>query len=47
MDTYAPINDMWEISQKTSYLLSDIYAGIAEFVGMGYQVDNMQTKQTV
>ena len=47
MDTYATINDMWEISQNTSYLLGNVYEGIGEFVGMGYCVDDMQMMQTV
>ena len=42
MDAYATINDTWEISQKTSYLLSNVYVGIREFVGMGYHVDDVQ-----
>ena len=46
-DAYATINDTWEISHKTSYLLSNVYAGIGEIVGMGYCVDDMQTMQTV
>ena len=47
MDAYATINDTWEISWKTSYLLSNVYMGIQEFTGMGYHVDNMQMVQTV
>ena len=47
MDTYATINDMQEISQKTSYLLSNIYAGIGEITGTGYCVDDEQMMQTV
>ena len=47
MDTYATINDMWEISQKTCCLLSNIYAGIGEFVGMGYCVHDVQTMTPV
>ena len=47
MDAYATINDMWEISWNTSYLLGNIYAGIGEFVGMGYHVDDMQTRPPV
>ena len=31
---------------KTSYLLRNIDAGIWEFAGMGYHVDDMQTMQT-
>ena len=46
-DTYATINDMQEISWKTSYLLGNVYAGIQEFAGMGYCVDNMQMIPTV
>ena len=45
-DTYATINDTWEISQETSYLLGNVDAGIREFVGIGYHVNNVQTMQT-
>ena len=38
---------MQEISQNTGYLLGNVYAGIVQFAGMGYHVDNMQTMQTV
>ena len=38
---------MQEISQNTGYLLSNIYAGIGEIVGMGYCVDDMQMMRTV
>ena len=31
---------------KTSYLLRNIGAGIQEFAGMGYYVDDVQTMQT-
>ena len=47
MDAYATINNTWEISWKTGYLLSNIYVGIGEFAGMGYCVDDGQTMQTV
>ena len=47
MDAYVTINNMWEISWKTGYLLSNIYTGIWEFTGMGYCVDDMQTMPTV
>ena len=47
MDTYATINDMQEISWNTGYLLSNVYVGIGEFMGMGYCVDDMQMMQTV
>ena len=40
MDAYLTINDMWEISQNTSYLLGNIYEGIGEIAGMRYHVDN-------
>ena len=43
MDTYATINGTREISQKTSYLLGNIDAGIREFAGMGYHVNDVQT----
>ena len=46
-DAYATINDMREISWNTSYLLSNIYAGIGEIMGTGYCVDDMQMMQTV
>ena len=46
-DTYATINNTWEISQKTSYLLSNVYVGIGEIAGTGYHVDDGQTMQTV
>ena len=42
-DAYTTINDMQEISQKTSYLLSNVDVGIREFVGMGYCVNDVQT----
>ena len=32
--------------RKTSYLLGNVDAGIQEFVGMGYHVDNMQMIRT-
>ena len=41
-DVDTTINDMWEISWKTGYLLRNIDAGIQEFAGMGYHVDNVQ-----
>ena len=47
MDAYATINDMWEISWKTGYLLGNIYMGIGEIMGMGNHVDNVQMIQTV
>ena len=47
MDAYATINNMWDISQNTSYLHGNVYAGIREFAGTGYCVDNMQMVQTV
>ena len=46
-DTYATINNMWEISWKTSYLLGNGYMGIGEFMGMGYHVDDVQMMQAV
>ena len=42
-DAYATINDTWEISQKTGYLLGNIDAGIQEFAGMGFYVNDVQT----
>ena len=47
MDAYATINDTWEISWNTGYLLSNIDTGIGEFMGTEYCVDDMQTMQTV
>ena len=41
-DTYATINDTWEISRKTSYLLRNIDTEIGEFMGMGNHVDDIQ-----
>ena len=32
---------------NTSYLLGNIDAGIQEFVGMGYWVDDVQTMQAI
>ena len=46
-DAYATINDTWELSQKTGYLLGNIYMGIQEFMGMEYRVDDMQTMPPV
>ena len=45
-DAYATINNMQEISRNTSYLLGNVDAGIGEFMGMGYCVDNVQMMQT-
>ena len=42
MDAYATINNTWEISWKTGYLLSNIDAGIWEFAGMEYHVNDVQ-----
>ena len=41
MDTYAKINNTQEISQKTGYLLSNIYVGIGEIMQTGYHVDDV------
>ena len=41
-NAYATINDMWEISQKTGCLLGNVDAGIWEFTGMGYHVNDVQ-----
>ena len=46
-DAYATINNTWEISWKTGYLLGNIYMGIGEIVGTGYHVDDGQMMQTV
>ena len=43
MDAYTTINSTWEISQ--SYLLGNVDAGIQEFTGMGYHVNNVQMMQ--
>ena len=42
MDAYTTMNYIWEISWKTSYLLSNVDMGIQEFMGMGYHVNGMQ-----
>ena len=47
MDAYTTINNMWEISQNTGYLLSNVYTGIGEIMGMGYHDDNVQMMQKV
>ena len=47
MDTYATINDTWEISWKTGYLLRNVHMGIGEIAGTGYHVDDVQTMQTI
>ena len=47
MDAYATINDMWEISWNTGYLLRNADVGIQEFTGTGYHVDDMQMIPTV
>ena len=46
-DAYATINDMWEISWKTGYLLRNVHMGIGEIAGTEYHVDDVQTMQTV
>ena len=46
-DAYATINNTWEISWKTGYLLRNVDAGIGEFAGMGYHVDDVQMMHTV
>ena len=43
MNAYATINNTWEISWKTGYLLSNIDVGIQEFAGTGYHMDDVQT----
>ena len=47
MVAYATINDMQEISWKTSYLLRNVYVGIGEIMGTGNCVDDMQMMQRV
>ena len=42
-DAYTTINDTLEISQNTGYLLGNIDAGIGEFAGTGYCVNDVQT----
>ena len=42
MNAYTTINDMWEISQETGYLLGNIDVGIQGFAGMGYHMDDVQ-----
>ena len=46
MDAYATINNTWDISRKTGYLLGNVDMGIREFAGMGYRVNDMQMMQT-
>ena len=46
-DTYATINDTWELSWKIGYLLGNVYAGIGEIAGTGYHVDDVQMMQTI
>ena len=41
------INNTRQISRNTGYLLSNVYVGIGEILGMGYHVDNVQMMQTV
>ena len=45
--SYATINDTQEISQKTTYLLRNVHAGIGEIAGTGYYVDDVHMMQTV
>ena len=47
MVAYATINDMQEISWKTSYILGNVYVGIGEIMGTGNCVDDMQMMQIV
>ena len=47
MDAYATINGTWEISRKTGYLHGNVDAGIQEFMGMGYHVNDVQMMQTM
>ena len=46
-DAYATINDTWEILWKTGYLHGNVDAGMGEFVGTGYHVDDVQTMPPV
>ena len=46
MDAYTTINNTWEISWNTGYLLSNVYVGIGEIAGMVYCVNNVQMMQT-
>ena len=46
LDAYTTINDMWEISWNTGYLLSNVNVGIGEITGMGYHVNDVQMMQT-
>ena len=46
-DAYTTINDTWEISQKTGYLLRNVHTGIREIAGTAYHVDDMQMMQTI
>ena len=40
------INDTWEISRVTSYLLRNVDTGTQEFAGMGNRVNDRQTRWT-
>ena len=45
-DAYETINDTRKYHGKTGFLLGNIDAGIWEFAGMGYHVDDVQMMQT-
>ena len=45
-DAYMTINNTWEISQNTGYLLGNVDVGTQEFMGMRNCVDDGQTRQT-
>ena len=45
-DAYATINNTWEISWYTGYLLRNVDTGTQEFAGTGNHVNNRQTRQT-
>ena len=47
MDAYTTINNTWEISWNTGYLLGNVHVGIWEFVGMRYHVNDVQMIQTI
>ena len=45
-DDYATINNTWELSWENWLLTLNIDAGIREFAGMGYRVENIQMTRT-
>ena len=45
-DTYTTINNTQEYHGNTGYLLGNVDMGIQEYMGMGYDMDDGQMKQT-